>query len=83
MIPYDLTWLTIVTDNGPLKSMVIYVSGPEKQVDFLVDECSLHELYSSDWKKWARMRVESIRKGDLTLSVNSDKPLNDITIKVK
>lgn len=62
--------------------MDIYVSGPEKQVDFLVDQCSLRELVSSDWRKWARSRIENIRKGDMTISVRSDKPLNNVTVKV-
>ena len=70
--------------HKPLKSLYLYVKGPDAGVNLLLDKASLSVVTtSSSWKDSAQQRIESIRKGDLTITLQSEKPLKNVEVKVK
>lgn len=74
--------MILLTDLGPIKTMKLYISGPVPSVDFLSSQCSMKEFKPTDWKKEAYRRIDSIRKGNLNVTVQTDKPLRKVQVKV-
>ena len=66
-----------------LDKISLYVSGLDSGVEFLVDKSSLIELSTAGWSQRAADSIDSIRKGDLTVTVtNSGSTSNNVEIKV-
>ena len=66
-----------------MKELYLYVQGPQSGVNMVIDESSLTAL-SDDikWRVSAYNRIEKIRNGDLTVTLQSDKPLSGVKVKL-
>ncbi|XP_067939969.1 anti-sigma-I factor RsgI6-like [Watersipora subatra] len=84
------TWLPVNADfilkdfKKHLKELYLYIEGPVPGVNIVLDDTSLTELDNSGtWRTEAAKRIEAIRKGDLTITFQSDAPLSNVEVKLE
>lgn len=75
--------IQICSGIDSLEKVTLFVEGPDRGVEFLVDSFSLTELPTAGWSQQAADSIELHRKGDLTVKVtNAGSNANNVEIKV-